>query len=190
MSDASWMTDPFGRHDLRFWDGQRWTEHVSDGGIAAVDAPVPPPPPSNAPSRTSGRSALPMQPQRFNAETRGMNATGMQTKFQPVQVVVTSEAIEISGSKLRPLSFTPEDIIGAEEADIRWNGTGIGMTGLTRSLGSKMNQNNAHLNSVDAPGVVLETRLGDIGLFFAPKDASDRRGLFLAIGQFADLDRL
>jgi hypothetical protein len=34
---AGWFADPGRRHELRYWDGQRWTEHVSDRGIQAVD---------------------------------------------------------------------------------------------------------------------------------------------------------
>jgi hypothetical protein len=34
---AGWFTDPGGRHELRYWDGQQWTEHVSDRGTQAVD---------------------------------------------------------------------------------------------------------------------------------------------------------
>ena len=36
---ASWRADPFGRHELRYWDGAGWTEHVSDAGIQGVDQP-------------------------------------------------------------------------------------------------------------------------------------------------------
>jgi hypothetical protein len=32
-----WHPDPLARYELRFWDGQRWTEHVSRGGVAAED---------------------------------------------------------------------------------------------------------------------------------------------------------
>ena len=35
---AAWHPDPTGRHQLRYWDGQDWTEHVSDHGIPAIDA--------------------------------------------------------------------------------------------------------------------------------------------------------
>lgn len=47
MSDASgspagWHADPMGRHHLRYWDGQQWTEHVSSNGQQAVDPPVAP----------------------------------------------------------------------------------------------------------------------------------------------------
>lgn len=35
-----WHPDPFQRHQLRYWDGARWTEHVSNHGVTGVDAPV------------------------------------------------------------------------------------------------------------------------------------------------------
>jgi putative membrane protein len=34
-----WYADPSGRHAFRYWNSGRWTEHVSDGGIAGVDPP-------------------------------------------------------------------------------------------------------------------------------------------------------
>jgi Protein of unknown function (DUF2510) len=34
-----WFDDPTGAHELRYWDGDEWTEHVSDGG-APSRAPV------------------------------------------------------------------------------------------------------------------------------------------------------
>lgn len=35
----AWYPDPFGRHETRWWDGQRWTEHVASHGRQAVDPP-------------------------------------------------------------------------------------------------------------------------------------------------------
>ena len=35
-----WYPDPFGRHETRWWDGTRWTEHVASHGRQAVDAPT------------------------------------------------------------------------------------------------------------------------------------------------------
>lgn len=32
-----WTTDPSGRHEHRYWDGSRWTEHVANGGVTDVD---------------------------------------------------------------------------------------------------------------------------------------------------------
>jgi hypothetical protein len=46
---ASWLPDPTGRHDHRYWDGSGWTDHVADAGVAGTDPfealPPPPPPP-------------------------------------------------------------------------------------------------------------------------------------------------
>ncbi len=32
-----WLPDPLARHELRFWDGRRWTQHVSDAGVTGID---------------------------------------------------------------------------------------------------------------------------------------------------------
>ena len=34
---ANWYPDPTGRHQQRWWDGQRWSDHVSDNGATSVD---------------------------------------------------------------------------------------------------------------------------------------------------------
>jgi hypothetical protein len=34
---ALWAPDPSGRHQLRYWDGERWTEHVADEGHLSID---------------------------------------------------------------------------------------------------------------------------------------------------------
>ena len=34
---ANWYPDPKGRHQLRYWDGTNWTEHVSTNGAASTD---------------------------------------------------------------------------------------------------------------------------------------------------------
>jgi len=35
-----WYPDPSGRNELRYWSEDRWTEHVSNGGVTAVDPPA------------------------------------------------------------------------------------------------------------------------------------------------------
>ena len=40
MSAPGWYADPVHSHELRYFDGSTWTEHVSDGGAAGVD-PLP-----------------------------------------------------------------------------------------------------------------------------------------------------
>ncbi|MBI2710173.1 MAG: DUF2510 domain-containing protein [Actinobacteria bacterium] len=36
---ADWYPDPYGRFEVRYYDGQRWTEHVANGGAANLDPP-------------------------------------------------------------------------------------------------------------------------------------------------------
>ncbi len=40
---ASWHPDPFQRFELRYWDGARWTPHVSRNGVVAQDPHTLPP---------------------------------------------------------------------------------------------------------------------------------------------------
>ncbi len=40
-TDAGWYPDPHARHELRYWDGTTWTEHVSDEGVTSTDAAIP-----------------------------------------------------------------------------------------------------------------------------------------------------
>ena len=40
QSPGYWSKDPTGRYESRYWDGTRWTEHVSDGsGTTTTDPP-------------------------------------------------------------------------------------------------------------------------------------------------------
>jgi hypothetical protein len=34
----AWHPDPTARHQFRYWDGNGWTAHVSDNGVASTDA--------------------------------------------------------------------------------------------------------------------------------------------------------
>ncbi len=36
---AGWFTDPFVRHEQRYWSGSAWTEHVADAGVPGTDPP-------------------------------------------------------------------------------------------------------------------------------------------------------
>ncbi|HUY86363.1 MAG TPA: DUF2510 domain-containing protein [Acidimicrobiales bacterium] len=40
MSAAAWYADPYGRHELRYFDGSSWTVHVANAGVATLDAPL------------------------------------------------------------------------------------------------------------------------------------------------------
>ena len=39
---SGWFTDPFVRHEQRYWSGTAWTEHVQDKGAPGIDPPPQP----------------------------------------------------------------------------------------------------------------------------------------------------
>jgi hypothetical protein len=59
---AGWREDPYGRHELRFHDGARWTPYVRDGEDHAVDEPVGDVGAAAAPSPLLGAPALTLEP--------------------------------------------------------------------------------------------------------------------------------
>ncbi len=59
---AGWHRDPSGRHELRFWDGTRWTEHVVSEGIPGHDHPTRSGRPSGADAVATPTPAPPPMP--------------------------------------------------------------------------------------------------------------------------------
>ncbi|KRA38194.1 MULTISPECIES: AIM24 family protein [unclassified Nocardioides] len=51
MTAAAWHPDPTGRHELRYWDGSQWTDHVSDQGVQSTS-------PVNAPADAGAGAAM------------------------------------------------------------------------------------------------------------------------------------
>ena len=37
LLDEGWYPDPTGRYEARYWDGQKWTKHVSHYGATGTD---------------------------------------------------------------------------------------------------------------------------------------------------------
>jgi hypothetical protein len=69
MAERGWWPDPMKRNELRFHDGEIWTEHVANGGVAATDPLVrltPPrseqPPAPMAPVPAPSTSPVPPAP--------------------------------------------------------------------------------------------------------------------------------
>jgi hypothetical protein len=110
-----WLADPSGRHDLRWWDGARWTEHVSDAGDTSTDQPgegLPPPPPGAGATRRSGRATASLV----------LGIVGILV----FPVVCSTLAIIFGALALRDMGDHPE-VTGRRMA---WWGLGLGIAGL------------------------------------------------------------
>ena len=62
-ADSQWGPDPYGRHDHRLFDGQAWTNKVSDSGQQSSDEPSYPVPPQ--PSEGWAPDPFSRFPQRY-----------------------------------------------------------------------------------------------------------------------------
>lgn len=75
---SGWYADPTRRHAYRYWDGQDWTDQVSDGGTPGVDPIEVGAPTSNTPPAPGTKAPAPSQPtQQTAAQTsRSSGGTG------------------------------------------------------------------------------------------------------------------
>lgn len=79
---SQWAPDPYRRFELRYYDGTRWTEHVSAGGVQSTDAPV-------------AEAPFSRQPLGF---ARGGNSPGA---LLPVAYCATALGLAIAGKPAR-----------------------------------------------------------------------------------------
>lgn len=64
MTPAGWYPDPFGRYQVRYWDGEAWTANASTNGISAVDAPV------GVPVPVAATAMMPANPYEITSEDK------------------------------------------------------------------------------------------------------------------------
>lgn len=74
---GNWASDPYGRAELRYHDGQRWTEHVTRAGVQGIDHPgeVPPPPVFGGGQRPGAFGAPPSFPAYAAADAAAPTGT-------------------------------------------------------------------------------------------------------------------
>src|SRR5882724_4464085 len=85
---ADWYPDPSGRHEHRYWDGSRWTEHVASHGRQSVDPDL-----SSKPPPTVARPAEKVVRDVAKAGATGVAAgAGGGTVFTEPVLVVNQKA--------------------------------------------------------------------------------------------------
>jgi hypothetical protein len=92
----AWYPDPGRRHQYRYWDGQVWTDHVSDNGVATVD-PLPPPP-ENLPTLSERmHQAHEWSDQRMRDAAAAMYRHNAQHQGRPMPVLNPMESVTVLG---------------------------------------------------------------------------------------------
>ena len=87
QTPPDWYPDPFGRYEVRYWDGKSWTAHVSTGKTASTDDPV-----QGQAIPTVQRSAEKVMRDVQRAGAQGTAAPGGGTVFTEPILVVNQKA--------------------------------------------------------------------------------------------------
>src|SRR2546422_6049155 len=88
LTPAGGYPDPFQRFEVRYWDGERWTEHVGSQGATNVDpSPVVPGPFASAPVAPVAPVQEKIQHQVERARAAGAAAGGGTLFTEPILVV-------------------------------------------------------------------------------------------------------
>jgi DNA-binding XRE family transcriptional regulator len=125
MVGVGWHADPWGRHEVRYFDGNAWTEHVSDAGQVGTDPPDGPPPPATGlaepPPISPGQA---VGPGRFVAEliarreARGVS----QANLARITGLRRKTISELESGQTYPDWHTLSRLAYALEADLRFVG--------------------------------------------------------------------
>ena len=116
----NWYPDPLGRHELRYWNGTQWTEHVSSHGRQTVDPPIGV---ANVPTVARSADKVAADVQKAGAVT---GAVGGGTLFTEPVLVVNQKAklIEINNE------YAVFDQTGRQIGAVRQ----VGQSGLKKAM--------------------------------------------------------
>jgi uncharacterized protein YxjI len=141
---ADWYPDPSGRHEHRYWDGTRWTEHVSSHGRQSVDADT-----SSRPPPTVSRPTEKVVRDVTKAGATGAGTGGGTVFTEPVLVVnQKAKLIEVNSE------YAIYDGNGRQIGAVRQVGQNM-LKKLIRLLGSYDQFMTHKLQVVDMAGSVL-----------------------------------
>ena len=92
----NWHPDPYGRHEMRYWDGATWTEHVANAGVTGVDKVAP------APKSAKGAEPPEVEVPRLLADLRSELAvsTAWRDRPRPVEALERLAAIGTVGTPM------------------------------------------------------------------------------------------
>lgn len=151
QAPANWYPDPFGRHEVRYWDGGRWTQHVASRGCQEIDAPVSGPPVplvSSSLVPAAGRASRHVQRDVRRAGAAAGAQVGGGTLFTEPVLVVNQKAklFEVNAE------YAVYDQNGQQIGAVRE----IGQSIMKKALGVRANGDRTHrLQVVDLNGRVL-----------------------------------
>lgn len=106
QTPAGWFPDPYDATMLRWWDGARWTEHVSVPAAPVpppvIAAPVQPGPPPAVPSAAGAAAGGPFAPPTTAPVVAAANVAGTSSARHPSGIVLLVSGIVVAIAALLP----------------------------------------------------------------------------------------
>lgn len=123
MSNPAWESDPTSRHQYRWWDGEKWTEHVADDGIQSLD-------PLDSDDNSQARRDMGSQPPLGSGGATDQGSLGQQVQLASrmarfggrlIDVVIfwallVGVLLILHFNDIRPMPVDEMDSIDAQEA--------------------------------------------------------------------------
>lgn len=95
---AAWYPDPFGRHERRYWDGGRWTDHVASRGRQQTEGAVGAPP---VPAGVYGSKKVQAQVRR----------SGVPQPAQSTEAAIFTEPVLVVNQKAKLFGLNAEYLV-------------------------------------------------------------------------------
>ena len=124
-SPAVWASDPFGRHEHRYFDGKKWTNHVADAGVGGRDAAEHHPPQGASAQGRWSPDPFGRRPFRYHDGRRWTNHVADEAGMSIDEPIYPGPAAEAhpNESKSRDDFQTPEtaaESVALNETPISW----------------------------------------------------------------------
>jgi len=113
---AAWHPDPTGRHEYRYWDGQRWTEHVANAGQRAIDPLDGRPAAATAGQQASVQAASVEQQAQPAAQPTQPAAQATQPSAQPAQPAAQPDSPDATDGSAQTATAEPSPDASTNQA--------------------------------------------------------------------------
>lgn len=168
---AAWYPDPFGRHELRYWDGSRWTPHVTSRGRQGIDPPV-----AGSAAPAVGRANKKIQ--------RAMRKAGVTGRAQAGGGTLFTEPVLVVSQKAKLIEVNAEYAVYNQHGHHIGSVREIGQSFMKKAVTAPIDGNRTHrLQVVDPTGRVLMALTRPAKMLRSKVIVRDARGS--EIGQIA-----
>jgi uncharacterized protein YxjI len=151
QAPANWYPDPFGRHELRYWDGGQWTQHVASRGRQEIDPPVsgPPVPPVSS-------SSVPAVDRASKKVQRDVRRAGVAAGAQAGGGTLFTEPVLVVNQKAKLIEVNAEYAVYDQHGQRIGAVREVGQSIMKKAMAVRADRNRTHrLQVVDLNGQVL-----------------------------------